>query len=40
MTFPLDSLNAAIDRLSCHPFYNGTLPKGVTDAAISRMQSL
>ena len=33
MTFPLDSLNAAIDRLSCHPFYNGTLPKGVTDAA-------
>ena len=33
MTFPLDSLNAVIDRLSCHPFYNGKLPKGVTDAA-------
>ena len=33
MTFPLDSLNAVIDRLSCHPFYNGNLPKGVTDAA-------
>ena len=33
MTFPLESLNAVIDRLSCHPFYNGKLPKGVTDAA-------
>ena len=33
MTFPLDSLNAVIDRLSCHPFYNGKLPKGVIDAA-------
>ncbi len=33
MTFPLDTLNATIDRLSRHPFYSGKLPRDVTDAA-------
>ena len=33
MTFPLEPLNALIERLSRHPFYIGKLPKDVTDAA-------
>lgn len=33
MTFPLDPLNAALDRLSRHPFYSDKLPNSVTDGA-------
>ncbi len=33
MTFPLDPLNAALDRLSRHPFYSDKLPNNVADAA-------
>ncbi|WP_119166622.1 phenylacetate--CoA ligase family protein [Algihabitans albus] len=32
MTFPLDAINATLDRLSRHPFYAGRLPRQVTCA--------
>ena len=31
MSFPADALNAALDRLSRHPFYKGRLPASVAD---------
>ena len=33
MTFPLDAINAALDRLARHPFYAGRLPGRVADLA-------
>jgi phenylacetate-CoA ligase len=33
MSFPLNALNAALDRLRRHPFYQGKLPDNVADAA-------
>lgn len=33
MSLPLDAINAALDRLSRHPFYQGRLPESVADAA-------
>ncbi|MBT3535655.1 MAG: hypothetical protein HN478_17370 [Rhodospirillaceae bacterium] len=33
MSFPLDALNGALDRLGRHAFYEGRLPPSVSDAA-------
>lgn len=33
MSFPLDAMNAMLDRLSSHPFYKGRLPESVSGAA-------
>jgi phenylacetate-CoA ligase len=33
MSFPTDTMNATLDRLSRHPFYRGRLPASVADAA-------
>lgn len=32
MTFPAESMNAMLDRLAAHPFYEGRLPASVADA--------
>lgn len=32
MTFPAESINAMLDRMAGHPFYDGRLPASVADA--------